>query len=102
MAYIGHRFTLTVGSFEDHVANALGNSKIDIVLVDAIHTNGYLNAQYEILLPRMRTRGIILFDDIDLPCGNMAGEWKRIWQRPEVLAACEVDGHTGIIEVSRA
>ena len=100
MAAIGNRFTLTVGAFEERVDDVLGDRKIDICLVDGIHTREFILRQYAILLPRMAHEGIILFDDIDFPSGDMREGWDEIWQRPEVSAACEINGHLGLVHLA--
>jgi predicted O-methyltransferase YrrM len=94
------RFTLTLGAFEDHVATIPG--KIDLALVDGIHTYDFVLRQFNLLSPRMSPGGIIAFDDIDFPKpGNrMADAWREIYMSPNIAGAMTVDGHVGIVELT--
>lgn len=100
MARIGSRYTLTVGSFEDCVDRVLEGRAIDVALVDGIHTRTFIARQFEVLLSRSSRGALLLFDDIDFPAGQMREGWDEIWRRTEVAAACEVNGHTGIVELA--
>lgn len=100
MVKIGSRFTLTVGAFEEHVDRVLEGRTIDIALVDGIHTKEFIARQFEALRGRSSREALLLFDDIDFPSGQMRQGWDEIWHRTEVAAACEVNGHTGIVELA--
>jgi predicted O-methyltransferase YrrM len=100
MAAISSRFTLTVGTFEEHVDRILEDKPIDIAFVDGIHTMEFIVSQFEVLLAGVSKKAILVFDDIDFPTGRMREGWNDIWQRTEVTAACEVNGHLGIVELA--
>jgi predicted O-methyltransferase YrrM len=100
MVKTSSRFTLTVGAFEEHVDRVLEGRAIDVALVDGIHTKEFIVRQFEVLLGRTSRGAILLFDDIDFPTGQMGEGWDEIWRRTEVIAACEVNGHTGIVELA--
>lgn len=95
------RCTLTRGAFEDHVA-AVVPTRIDLALVDGIHTYEFVMRQFEVLRPRMSPGGLIAFDDIDFakPGARMSEAWHEIAARPEVVAAVEVQGRLGLIELA--
>jgi predicted O-methyltransferase YrrM len=98
---VGDRFTLTRGAFEEHVATTVTNP-IDIAFVDAIHDYTFIHSQFEILRPRMRPGGIVMFDDIDFrkPGCRMMEGWREIAARADVDSAVEINGHLGIIEMN--
>ena len=100
MASIGSRFTLTVGSFEDQVDHVLPGKLIDLAFVDGIHTREFIMRQFDVLRARASKGALVLFDDIDFPTGRMREGWDSIWQHPAVVAACEVNGHLGIVELA--
>jgi predicted O-methyltransferase YrrM len=98
---VSNRFTLTRGAFEDCVTDVLA-APIDIAFVDAIHQYDFVMRQVEILEPRMSPGGVILFDDIDFakPGARMGEAWRDLAGRPDVVAAVEVNGRLGIIELA--
>ena len=98
MDAISDRFRITAGSFEDHIVAALGRRKIDIALIDAIHTSEFVSKQFEIVMSHLRWRGIVLLDDIDFS-PDMAEYWTRLAHDPRVSAAFEVEGHVGVLEM---
>jgi len=95
---ISDRFYLTVGTFEEHIAARLNGRKIDIALIDAIHTPEFVSKQFEIVMSHLRWRGIVLLDDIDFS-PDMTECWTRLANDPRVLAAFEVEGHVGVLEM---
>jgi predicted O-methyltransferase YrrM len=99
MDSISDRFTLTVGSFEEHIDRVLEGQSIDIAFVDGIHTMDFIVSQFKILLMKASKGAILLFDDIDFSTGRMDEGWNEIWQSTKVAAACEVNGRTGIVEL---
>jgi predicted O-methyltransferase YrrM len=98
---VSSRFTLTRGAFEDRVGDVL-TAPIDIAFVDAIHQHDFVMRQFELLERRMSHGAIALFDDIDFkkPGARMGEAWRNIAGRPNVVAAVEVDGRLGIIELA--
>jgi predicted O-methyltransferase YrrM len=99
LSRIGTRFTLTMGSFEDHVDRVVPHP-IDIAFVDGIHTYEWVMAQYGILKRKVAPGAILLFDDIDFPTGRMRQCWEDIAAGSDVLAACELNKHVGVIELA--
>ena len=95
---IGSRFTLTVGSFEDNVDKVVPQP-IDIAFVDGIHTYEWVTEQYSILKRKVAPRAILLFDDIDFATGRMRECWEEIAADKDVIAACELNDHVGVIEL---
>jgi predicted O-methyltransferase YrrM len=97
---VAHRCTLTRGSVEELLESVVP-SAIDMALVDAIHTCDAIRRQYALLKPRMAAGALLLFDDIDFPkAGSRMREgWLEIAAAPEVVAAVEINGRLGIVEL---
>lgn len=94
---ITDRYTLTRGAFEDHVDEIPG--RIDVALVDGIHTYDFVIRQWHILQTRMAPGGRVLFDDIDFNPG-MHQAWREISDAPQVVGAVEVSKRLGLIELA--
>ena len=94
------RSTLIRGSFEERVGEIPG--PIDVALVDGIHTYDFVIGQWQILLPRLAESSIVFFDDIDFarPGSRMREAWSEIASHPRVIAAAEIGGRLGVVEVS--
>jgi predicted O-methyltransferase YrrM len=99
LSAIGTRFTLTNGTFEENVDRTLMKQKVDIALIDAIHTSEFVDPQYVILAERMARPGLVLFDDIDFS-DDMRECWQRLATSDQVRASLEVRSHLGIIELA--
>jgi predicted O-methyltransferase YrrM len=98
LSAISTRFTLTVGAFENHVDKVVPGP-IDIAFVDAIHTYEWVMQQYTILKRKAAPRALLLFDDIDFASGRMQECWESITADKDVVAACELNHHVGVIEL---
>jgi predicted O-methyltransferase YrrM len=98
---VSDRFTLTRAPFEDQV-DAIVRNPIDIALVDGIHTYAFVQRQFSILKPRMSRGGLIAFDDIDFakPGARMHEAWTDIVATDGIVAAVEVHGRLGLVELS--
>ena len=101
IALVTDRFTLTRGPFEDHVDRLPG--PIDIAFVDGIHRADIVLRQWDILRSRISDGGLILFDDISFakPGCGMRDAWLEIAAHSDVVAAAEIRGRLGIVEVTR-
>lgn len=96
IAEMSSRFTLTRGAFEDHADVIPG--RIDLALVDGIHTYDFVMKQWQILQPRMSSGGLVLFDDISYGQG-MREAWLEVAQSDSlVLGAVEFQNRLGLIE----
>ena len=97
---VSDRFTITRGAFEEEVASVVAGP-IDLALVDGIHTYEFVTRQFEILKPRMSRAGLIAFDDIDFakPGTRMHEAWTDIAGTDEIVAAVEVQGRLGLVEL---
>jgi predicted O-methyltransferase YrrM len=100
---ISPRFTLTRGAFEERVSDVIA-APIDIAFVDGIHQYDFVMRQFAVLEPRMSPGALLLFDDIDFkkPGSRMGEAWRELAGRSSVIAALEVDGRLGIIELAAA
>jgi predicted O-methyltransferase YrrM len=98
---VSGRFTLTRGAFEDHV-DAVVPGPIDLAFVDGIHTYEFVMRQFSTLNPRMSGGGLIAFDDIDFnkPGARMREAWTDIVATGRVVAAVEVQGRVGLVELA--
>ncbi len=95
---VSSRFQLTVGPFEDNVRAVLGDRRMDIGFIDAIHTSAFVFAQYEILKRYAAPGALILFDDITFS-DDMKACWRWLAALPEVQASAEIDDRVGVIEL---
>jgi predicted O-methyltransferase YrrM len=95
---IGSRFRSFAGYFEDRVDETIQNRKIDIALIDAVHTSAWVLPQFDIVVRRMRPGGIVIVDDIALS-DDMQSAWKTIAHDRRGVAAVAVD-RTGVFEVA--
>ena len=100
LSAVGSRFTLTLGSFEDHVTKVVPQP-IDIAFVDGIHTYEWVMEQYSILKRKVAPGALLLFDDIDFATGRMRECWDEIAASKEVAAACELNDHVGVVELGQ-
>jgi predicted O-methyltransferase YrrM len=91
------RYTLTRGAFEDHADDI--PARIDLALVDGIHTYGCVARQWQILKPRMAPGGWVLFDDIDFN-PEMREAWLEICSDPALVGAVEVSKRLGLVELA--
>lgn len=97
IAALGKRFTLTRGSFEENTAKIPG--RIDVCLIDAIHTTSFVMRQLEIVLSMAAPESIILFDDIDFS-DDMKSCWSHIVDASFTRSACVVNRHLGVIQTA--
>lgn len=98
LAAIGSRFLSFAGSFEDHLDEAIQDRKIDIALIDGVHTSAWVLPQFDTVVRRMKPGGIVIVDDIVLT-DDMKSAWKTIAHDPRGAAAVAVD-RTGVFEVA--
>jgi predicted O-methyltransferase YrrM len=98
---ISDRFDLTVGTFEENIDAKLNpTDRIDIAFVDGIHTSAFVNRQFEILLPRMISGGIMLFDDVNFS-DDMGRCWQSLARDPRIHASATIDQRLGIVELAK-
>ncbi len=97
IAQVSGRFTLTHGSFEEHIDIVPG--PIDLAFVDGIHSYEFVIKQWQLLQPRMSPGGLILFDDLGFGQG-MKEAWLEIARSEGVVGAVEFreHGRLGVLE----
>jgi predicted O-methyltransferase YrrM len=88
-----------LGTFEEHVERELQGRAIGLAFVDAIHTSAFVDAEVDLLLPRMEPRGLVVLDDIAFS-DDMRACWERWASDDRVLASVAVDGRAGILELA--
>lgn len=98
MAAVSDRFTLTVGTFEDSVDAVLGERRIDLGFIDAIHTSEFVEPQFEIVAARLSAGGVVLLDDISFSA-DMWACWERLSRDPRVIAAGTVTRRVGLLQL---
>lgn len=98
---ISRRVTVTRGLFEEHVDRVVPGL-IDLALVDGIHAYDPVMRQFELLRRRARPGALLLFDDIDFrrsASARMREAWEEIARHADIIAAVEIDGRLGLIEM---
>ena len=98
LSAISTRFTLTVGAFEEQVDKVVPRL-IDIAFVDGIHTYEWVMQQYAILKKRMARKPSCSLTISILRTGRMRECWEDLASDKDVVAACELNHHVGVIEL---
>ena len=93
----GNTVDAVLGTFEENIDARLGEQKIAIAFVDAIHTSLFVDAQVVKLLPRLSPGGIVVLDDITFS-DDMRNCWRRWSSDARVQASVAVDSRVGILE----
>lgn len=100
LAAVGQRYVLTVGTFEEKITQILPSpEKIDIAFIDAIHTSGFVEPQFQAVADRVRPGGLVLLDDINFSA-DMRSCWEKIRLDRRLAATAEVE-RVGIAEFRR-
>jgi predicted O-methyltransferase YrrM len=97
LARVSGRFVSVEGTFEDNLAT-LGDARIDVAFIDAIHTSAFVKPQFEIIAQRLSPGGIVLLDDITFS-DDMAACWQELSSDERVAGAVELDGRIGVLEL---
>jgi predicted O-methyltransferase YrrM len=94
---IGTRFRSVLGTFEEHVEAELGQTKIDLAFIDAIHTSEWVKPQFERVAAKLAPRGLIVLDDIHFS-EDMKQCWQTLANDPRVRASVALSNQSGIVE----
>lgn len=98
LAAIGSHFTLIKGPFEDNIDTELKEGeKIEIALIDAIHTDAFVLPQFELVAERLAAGGLVLLDDIHLKSMNRC--FDKIALDPRVKSSAVLCEHVGMVEL---
>ncbi len=98
LAAIGSRFILTRGTFEENIDTVLQEGeRIDIALIDAIHTDQFVLPQFEVVVKRLVSGGLVLVDDIHFK--GMNGCFEKIALDPRVRSSAVLCDHVGVVEL---
>lgn len=93
---VGERHMLTLGTFEDNIA--VIEPKVQISLIDAIHTRAFVDHQFELVRSVSASGAIVLFDDI-----HFSPDMKECWQHhaanPEFPGVWTLGSRVGVIEL---
>ncbi len=99
LAKISQRFRGHIGTFENHAQGIADEGlKIDLCLIDAIHTSAFVKSQLDIVLRLVNKRAVIVLDDIEFS-EDMRGCWNELAADGRFLTALEL-GNVGILEVA--
>ncbi len=98
IAAISENYTLTVGTFEENCDAVLGDSRIDIAFIDAIHTSEFVDSQFAIVKKFMKPGGLVLFDDTTFS-SDMKQCWEKIATASESVSSALLGGRVGIVEL---
>ena len=98
LSTVGTRFRSVAGAFEDRVDEVLIGRKIDLAFVDAIHTSTWVLPQFELVIRRLKSGGVVALDDIDFS-EDMRDAWNTVASDPRVVAAVAIRRHLGLVEI---
>jgi len=98
ISVISSKFRSICGTVEECAATSFeGGETIDILFIDAIHTDAVVRSQLELLKPHLSQGALVLIDDI-----NFSDDMKRCWQSlsvaDDVRASVEIKGRIGVLE----
>jgi predicted O-methyltransferase YrrM len=99
LSAIGHRFTLTVGTFEKEMESVLPTEPIDLAFIDAIHTSEFVGPQFELIAARSRPGSLVILDDINFS-QDMHDFWLNLVKQPRTRASATLGERVGIVELS--
>jgi predicted O-methyltransferase YrrM len=101
LAAIGTRFKMIKGTFEENIDAELKErererEKIDIALIDAIHTDAFVLPQFELVAERLAPGGLVLVDDIHFKGMNQC--FDKIATDPRIKSSAVLCDHVGMVE----
>lgn len=97
MASVSPRFHLTCGTFEDNVA--LVPPRVDLALIDAIHTGDFVRAQFGLVRRLCAPGALVVFDDVNFSA-DMRAVWAEIQSSPGIRAAWMLGNRAGLVELA--
>jgi len=95
---VSARYRLIVGTFEDEAERVLGNTRIDIAFIDAVHTSEFVLPQFERVLSMAARHAVIVLDDINFS-KDMKEAWLCLAKDDRVRASVSVSERVGVIEL---
>ncbi|WP_052120023.1 class I SAM-dependent methyltransferase [Inquilinus limosus] len=99
LAAISPRFTAVADTFEAGLAaTKIAFDRPGIAFIDGIHVGDIVKAQAELLLARITSPWILVFDDIRFN-DSMYRCFREIEQAEGVVSAVEIESRVGILEV---
>ncbi len=96
---ISTKFLLTEGTFEDNVRPVLGDKKIDLAFIDAIHTPEFVQPQLEIVIAHSRPGTVIVLDDVNFS-PEMTALWEKVATEPRFTNSFLFGDRIGILELA--
>lgn len=93
---VSDRHTLTLGTFEDNIG--IIDGKVQIALIDAIHTKDFVDNQFELVRTVADSGALVLFDDINFS-PDMEACWAAISASDEFPSVWQLAGRVGIVEL---
>ena len=99
LSQISHRFTLTVGTFEDNIKTALQEECcIGMAFIDAIHTKEFVIPQLDIVVANCCSKAIILLDDINFS-ESMRECWREVAVDERFASVATFGDRVGVLEL---
>jgi predicted O-methyltransferase YrrM len=98
LSAVSSKFTSTLGTFEENVDRTLGERRVDVAFIDAIHTPEFVRPQFELVAERLTPGGVVIVDDIHFS-PEMASLWTQLARDSRVLASCALSGRAGLLQL---
>jgi predicted O-methyltransferase YrrM len=100
LARISDKHQLVVGTFEDNIDQILlGNKRIDLAFIDAIHTKDFVLAQLDIVVRLSSPGALIILDDINFS-EDMRECWELVANDVRFRSSARLGERVGIVELS--
>jgi predicted O-methyltransferase YrrM len=101
LSAISQRFQLTIGTFEQRVAERLvAGTRIDLAFIDAIHTPEFVVPQLELVLARCQPDALVILDDINFS-PEMRACWERLAADARFRASLALGERVGLLELAQ-
>jgi predicted O-methyltransferase YrrM len=100
LSAISSRFTSVAGTFEENIDSTLGDKRIDIAFIDAIHTREFVIPQLELVMARCSAHALIILDDITFS-DSMRACWQEVANDSRFVSSVALGRRVGIVEFMR-
>lgn len=98
LSQISDRFSLTIGTFEEHIDHTLpAGQLIDIAFIDAIHTRQFVEPQLNLVYDRCNSGALIILDDINFS-NDMREYWNDVSVDSRFTSSLELGNRVGVLE----
>jgi Methyltransferase domain len=94
---IGGSYESVCGTFEENLAMIQG--PVDMAFLDAIHTDGHVSRQFELIVERSSSNAVVVVDDVNFSGGDMERCWKHLSLDSRVSGSVLLSGRVGVLEL---